>query len=340
MTIILEPLNVLVDHPKQLVVHVRARGRKSSRPSARLNVKMLFDVYHQQISEGNLSGNIRAYQRPDRLLPDRRPPRPATSPPPARSTTPTSSAPSTRRRLPRPHRPRDEPQGRPARRLQGPARGRRRRSRPRLISWAFSAFRHVKEPSNRAAGSAIQPASLARSRSFYQNFGITIFSPFFMSRFVGAGGPPSSSWPRSAASGRAGRSPWMALSQAWTRWGWEPPWPPPWVKERCCSSSRAINALGREFLDRLRAASLSVVGHLEPAGDLGFGQAPRVDDGLLVLDLLPFEALPCRRRRRSFLGTGGRRLEEAARDLGGQDVGVFHLERGRLDRERAAVLRG
>jgi len=25
------------------------------------NVKMLFDIYHQQISEGNLSGNIRRY---------------------------------------------------------------------------------------------------------------------------------------------------------------------------------------------------------------------------------------------------------------------------------------
>jgi hydroxypyruvate isomerase len=60
ITIILEPLNVLVDHPRQLLVHsgdaavvLKAVGSP--------NVKMLFDVYHQQISEGNLTGNIRKY---------------------------------------------------------------------------------------------------------------------------------------------------------------------------------------------------------------------------------------------------------------------------------------
>ena len=62
ITIILEPLNVLVDHPKQLVVHSE-HGAKILEAVGSPNVKMLFDVYHQQISEGNLSGNIRKYAK-------------------------------------------------------------------------------------------------------------------------------------------------------------------------------------------------------------------------------------------------------------------------------------
>lgn len=60
ITIILEPLNVLVDHPRQLVVH---SGHAASilKGVGSPSVKMLFDIYHQQISEGNLSGNIRKY---------------------------------------------------------------------------------------------------------------------------------------------------------------------------------------------------------------------------------------------------------------------------------------
>jgi hydroxypyruvate isomerase len=60
ITIILEPLNVLVDHPRQLIVnsaHAAAVLKAVGSP----NVKMLFDIYHQQISEGNLTGNIRKY---------------------------------------------------------------------------------------------------------------------------------------------------------------------------------------------------------------------------------------------------------------------------------------
>jgi hydroxypyruvate isomerase len=60
ITIILEPLNVLVDHPKQLIVHSE-HAAHVLRAVGSPNVKMLFDVYHQQISEGNLSGNIRKY---------------------------------------------------------------------------------------------------------------------------------------------------------------------------------------------------------------------------------------------------------------------------------------
>ena len=60
ITIILEPLNVLVDHPRQLIVrseHAALVLKLVGSP----NVKMLFDIYHQQISEGNLTGNIRKY---------------------------------------------------------------------------------------------------------------------------------------------------------------------------------------------------------------------------------------------------------------------------------------
>ncbi len=60
ITIILEPLNVLVDHPRQLIVHsAQAAAVLDAVGSA--NVKMLFDIYHQQISEGNLTLNIRRY---------------------------------------------------------------------------------------------------------------------------------------------------------------------------------------------------------------------------------------------------------------------------------------
>jgi hydroxypyruvate isomerase len=60
ITIILEPLNILVDHPRQLIVH-SARAADVLRAVGSPNVKMLFDIYHQQISEGNLTGNIRKY---------------------------------------------------------------------------------------------------------------------------------------------------------------------------------------------------------------------------------------------------------------------------------------
>ncbi len=60
ITIILEPLNILVDHPRQLIIrseHAALVLKLVGSP----NVKMLFDIYHQQISEGNLTGNIRKY---------------------------------------------------------------------------------------------------------------------------------------------------------------------------------------------------------------------------------------------------------------------------------------
>jgi hydroxypyruvate isomerase len=61
ITIILEPLNVLVDHPHQLIVH-SADAASVLKAVGSPNVKMLFDIYHQQISEGNLTGNIHKYR--------------------------------------------------------------------------------------------------------------------------------------------------------------------------------------------------------------------------------------------------------------------------------------
>ena len=58
ITLILEPLNLLVDHPRQLVSRSDHAAR-IIRAVGSPNVKILFDVYHQQITEGNLSLNIR-----------------------------------------------------------------------------------------------------------------------------------------------------------------------------------------------------------------------------------------------------------------------------------------
>lgn len=60
-TLVLEPLNVLVDHPGYHVVtseHAYEIMKRVGHP----RVKILFDIYHQQISEGNLILNIRKYQ--------------------------------------------------------------------------------------------------------------------------------------------------------------------------------------------------------------------------------------------------------------------------------------
>lgn len=60
ITIILEPLNILVDHPRQHVV-TSEHAARIIKAVGSPNVKILFDVYHQQISEGNLTVNIRKY---------------------------------------------------------------------------------------------------------------------------------------------------------------------------------------------------------------------------------------------------------------------------------------
>lgn len=59
-TLVLEPLNTLVDHPGYHVVTSEHAARIIDAVDSP-RVKILFDIYHQQISEGNLSGNIRKH---------------------------------------------------------------------------------------------------------------------------------------------------------------------------------------------------------------------------------------------------------------------------------------
>ena len=57
LTLVLEPLNVLVDHPG----HYLNTSRQALDILQAVNcpqVKMLFDIYHQQITEGNLIANL------------------------------------------------------------------------------------------------------------------------------------------------------------------------------------------------------------------------------------------------------------------------------------------
>ncbi|HPT96513.1 MAG TPA: TIM barrel protein [Armatimonadota bacterium] len=58
ITLVLEPLNVLVNH-KGYYLSTSAEGFEILREVGSPNVKLLFDIYHQQITEGNLINNIR-----------------------------------------------------------------------------------------------------------------------------------------------------------------------------------------------------------------------------------------------------------------------------------------
>jgi hydroxypyruvate isomerase len=57
ITIVLEPLNILVDH-KGYYLWSSLEGFEILRAVNSPNVKLLFDIYHQQICEGNLIANI------------------------------------------------------------------------------------------------------------------------------------------------------------------------------------------------------------------------------------------------------------------------------------------
>lgn len=60
ITLVWETLNVKVDHGGYALVY-SADGADVVRRTESPNVKFLFDVYHQQISEGDVIRNIRAY---------------------------------------------------------------------------------------------------------------------------------------------------------------------------------------------------------------------------------------------------------------------------------------
>lgn len=57
ITLVIEPLNVLVDHVGYYL-STSGEGAEIIRKVNSPNVKLLFDVYHQQVSEGNLIANL------------------------------------------------------------------------------------------------------------------------------------------------------------------------------------------------------------------------------------------------------------------------------------------
>ncbi len=59
ITAVVEPLNTYVDHSGYFLYHVRQAAELIDRVGSP-NVKILFDIYHVQIMEGNLIENIRA----------------------------------------------------------------------------------------------------------------------------------------------------------------------------------------------------------------------------------------------------------------------------------------
>jgi hydroxypyruvate isomerase len=62
LVLVWETLNVLVNHPGYFLVY-SADGADLVHRTDRPSVKFLFDIYHQQISEGNLINNIRKYHQ-------------------------------------------------------------------------------------------------------------------------------------------------------------------------------------------------------------------------------------------------------------------------------------
>ena len=57
LTLVIEPLNTLFDHPGYYLTSSN-EGAEIIREVGHLKVRMLFDIYHQQIMEGNLIPNI------------------------------------------------------------------------------------------------------------------------------------------------------------------------------------------------------------------------------------------------------------------------------------------
>lgn len=58
ITLMLEPLNLQVDHPGYSLAHISEALEILEKVNSK-QVKLLFDIYHQQITEGNLLSNIR-----------------------------------------------------------------------------------------------------------------------------------------------------------------------------------------------------------------------------------------------------------------------------------------
>lgn len=60
VTIVVEPLNVAIDHPGYFLT-TSSEGAEIIEAVDSPNVKLLFDVYHQQITEGNIIQTLREY---------------------------------------------------------------------------------------------------------------------------------------------------------------------------------------------------------------------------------------------------------------------------------------
>ena len=58
ITLVLEPLNILYDH-KGYYLFSSKEGFDAVKDAASPNVKLLFDIYHQQLTEGNILNNIK-----------------------------------------------------------------------------------------------------------------------------------------------------------------------------------------------------------------------------------------------------------------------------------------
>lgn len=59
-TLVLEPLNVLVDHPGYFLTR-SAEGFEILEQVGSAHVKLLYDIYHQQVTEGNLIATITSH---------------------------------------------------------------------------------------------------------------------------------------------------------------------------------------------------------------------------------------------------------------------------------------
>ena len=60
MKLVLEPLNILVNHMGYYLT-TTAESAEIINEVGSPNVRILYDVYHQQITEGNLINNIKKY---------------------------------------------------------------------------------------------------------------------------------------------------------------------------------------------------------------------------------------------------------------------------------------
>ena len=58
LLLVLEPLNILVDHAGQFLSS-SLEAFEIVKEAGSASVKVLFDIYHQQVTEGNLTANIR-----------------------------------------------------------------------------------------------------------------------------------------------------------------------------------------------------------------------------------------------------------------------------------------